>query len=196
MTNEKSKREQILKSGVRIFAENGYHAVKVEDVIRAANISRATFYAHFKSKEDLFSVIVDLLLQEQSAFILELQNRFLSSPQHPAEMVEFLIKTMSAEAERSRDVLRIFFDVILGSGTRAEHRFRQMQRVTLDHFTNMIQQRMEAQGWSAAASRALAYMLIGGLSHVGRMILHGDMDRGEVEQFVEGISELLKGQSR
>jgi AcrR family transcriptional regulator len=188
---DNGKRQQIILAGVRIFAARGYHAVNVEDVLRAADVSRATFYTHFKSKEDLFSDIVDLLLREQSTFILQLQEKFLSAHGDFAAVVESLVQTVVAEAERSRDVLLLFFDVIVGSGTRGEERFRQMQQVTIDHFTNMIQQHMQQQGYSAAAARALAYLLIGGLSHVGRAVLHGQLPDREIEQFVRGLNELL-----
>jgi len=189
---DNGKRQQIILAGARIFAAKGYHAVNVEDVLRAADISRATFYTHFKSKEDLFSDIVDSLLHEQSAFILQLQEQFLSARGDFGAVIDSLMQRVVLETERSRDALLLFFDVIPGSGTRGEERFRRMQQVTLDYFTTMIQQHMQRQGYSPAASRALAYLLIGGLSHVGRAILHGQLPPGEIEQFLNGMNELLR----
>lgn len=186
------KREQILQAGLRIFADKGYHAVNVEDLIRAADVSRATFYVHFKSKEDLFSMIVDRLMQEQSAYVLELQQKFLSTTDDIAGAFESIIHTIVTAVEKHREALRVFFSVVQGSGTRAEERFQQMQRVTIDHFTNMIQQRLEAQGYSAAASRALAYMTIGGLSYIGKTILYGEIQAGEIDQLVAGLKELVR----
>lgn len=47
-------RERILEQGNRVFAEKGYAAATVDDVIAAAETSRATFYRYFASKEHLF----------------------------------------------------------------------------------------------------------------------------------------------
>lgn len=50
-------RRMILQAGREVFAERGYDAPKVEDVARAAGISRAAFYLHFKSLDELLEAI-------------------------------------------------------------------------------------------------------------------------------------------
>ena len=191
MHSDAKKSSQILAQGIGVFARKGYHDVNVEDLIAAAGVSRATFYAHYKNKEDLFTEIVDHLLQEESAFVLQIQQSFLISSDL-AGAIENIISTLATEAGRNRDAMILFFDVIPGSGTRAEERFKRMQKVTLDHFTAMIRRNMETQGYSSAAALALAYLLIGGLSHVGRMILYGEMPEPEIQVLIDGMKELLK----
>lgn len=193
--SEQTKKMRIIKAGGSVFAQKGYHAVKVEDILRAAGVSRATFYAHFANKEDLFSIIVDMLLQEQSSYILDLQKRFLSNPEDLAGTLQSIMDTVAAEALRNKEALRIFFDVVLGSGTRAEDRFRQMQRVTVDHFTKMGRQVLQEQGYSPAASRSLAYLLIGGFSYVTKLILYDEMNPDEIAEVIKGMKELLSNQS-
>lgn len=46
-------RRQILRAGRELFADRGFVSPRVEDVARAAGVSRAAFYLHFKSLEDL-----------------------------------------------------------------------------------------------------------------------------------------------
>ena len=40
-----------------MFADRGYHAARVDDIVKAANTSHGTFYLYFKSKEDLFRAL-------------------------------------------------------------------------------------------------------------------------------------------
>ena len=40
-----------------VFATRGYHAARVDDVVKAANTSHGTFYLYFSSKEDLFQAL-------------------------------------------------------------------------------------------------------------------------------------------
>jgi hypothetical protein len=60
----------------------------------------------------------------------------------------------------------------------------------------MIQGRMNALGYSPEASRAIAHMLIGGLTHIGKSILYGEIKSAEVERLVRGIRELFKTKAK
>lgn len=47
-------RARLLDAMARVVAERGYAAATVADVVRAAGVSRSTFYDEFASKEELF----------------------------------------------------------------------------------------------------------------------------------------------
>jgi AcrR family transcriptional regulator len=44
-------------AGLRVFAERGYHAARVDDIVRAARTSHGTFYLYFANKEDLLRAL-------------------------------------------------------------------------------------------------------------------------------------------
>ncbi len=46
-------RGMVMMSAAKVFAQQGYRAVSVEDLLAAANISRRTFYKAFTSKDDV-----------------------------------------------------------------------------------------------------------------------------------------------
>ncbi|NUP49550.1 MAG: TetR/AcrR family transcriptional regulator [Catenulispora sp.] len=48
-----SARERVLGTATRLFYAEGIHTVGVDRVIADASVAKATFYHHFKSKEDL-----------------------------------------------------------------------------------------------------------------------------------------------
>ena len=47
-------RRALLDSARRIFARDGFEACRIEDVAAATGHTRGAFYAHFRSKEELF----------------------------------------------------------------------------------------------------------------------------------------------
>ena len=49
-----AKRERIIESAMRLFAENGYHGAKVEDVATDLGIAKGSIFQHFGSKSGLF----------------------------------------------------------------------------------------------------------------------------------------------
>jgi AcrR family transcriptional regulator len=48
---------KLLDAGMRVFAERGYHAARVDDIVRAARTSHGTFYLYFANKEDLLRAL-------------------------------------------------------------------------------------------------------------------------------------------
>ncbi|GGV19104.1 TetR family transcriptional regulator [Streptomyces litmocidini] len=49
---------------VELVLERGFTALTVEDITERADVARATFYAHFRDKEDLFARVTADLLDE------------------------------------------------------------------------------------------------------------------------------------
>lgn len=52
------KAEQILKAAAQVFMNQGYGSASMDLVAREAGVSKATVYAHFSSKQQLFAAIV------------------------------------------------------------------------------------------------------------------------------------------
>jgi AcrR family transcriptional regulator len=62
-----AKRTAMMQAAVRVFAEKGYHAATVRDIVNAADVAIGTFYFYFPDKETLF-----LYLYEETAdFLLQ-----------------------------------------------------------------------------------------------------------------------------
>lgn len=53
------RRAQLIDVGRRVFAEHGYKGTSVEEIARAAGVSKPIVYEHFGGKEGLYAVIVD-----------------------------------------------------------------------------------------------------------------------------------------
>jgi AcrR family transcriptional regulator len=65
-------RSRLLASGATVFAEKGFHAARVDDIVRAAKSSHGTFYLYFVSKEDLFDQLIDEVTQDIAALVNDL----------------------------------------------------------------------------------------------------------------------------
>jgi AcrR family transcriptional regulator len=49
---------RLLDAGSEVFAERGYHAARVDDIVKLAKTSHGTFYLYFRNKEDLFRALL------------------------------------------------------------------------------------------------------------------------------------------
>ena len=55
-----SRPEEIAEAGLRLFCARGYLNVSVDDIARAAGVTKGAIYHHFEGKEDLLAAAVDL----------------------------------------------------------------------------------------------------------------------------------------
>ncbi|MSO37838.1 MAG: TetR/AcrR family transcriptional regulator [Acidimicrobiia bacterium] len=58
---ERGKRTmaKLLDAGTQVFAKRGYHAARVDDIVKVAKTSHGTFYLYFLNKEDLFQALAE-----------------------------------------------------------------------------------------------------------------------------------------
>jgi len=54
-----TNRQAILDAGREVFAELGFGATTVRDIIRRTGLASGTFYNYFRSKEEVFEAIMD-----------------------------------------------------------------------------------------------------------------------------------------
>lgn len=56
--DREATRNRLLEASLLVFDRDGYGAAKIEDIAAEAGVSRATFYLHFGSKEDVLRAIM------------------------------------------------------------------------------------------------------------------------------------------
>jgi len=64
-------RTRLLEAGHRVFAERGYYATRVIDVVKAANASHGIFYRYFDNKTELFRLLAEQASERLSVALAE-----------------------------------------------------------------------------------------------------------------------------
>lgn len=90
-------RQQILEAAKNLFADKGFEATNVRDIIHESNLSPGTFYNYFQSKEEIFEVLTDEIISEVRS---QIQDSYKN------------VKMERAEINKS---LQRFFHVFLGN---------------------------------------------------------------------------------
>jgi AcrR family transcriptional regulator len=60
-------RVRFVQSAIGVFADQGYDHATVEDIARAAGLSKGAFYHHFSTKEDIFLDLLRTWTTERTA---------------------------------------------------------------------------------------------------------------------------------
>lgn len=66
-TQGERTRARLLEAGMQVLADRGYHAARIDDVVRLADTSRGTFYLYFADKEDLVRTLAAAAADDMAA---------------------------------------------------------------------------------------------------------------------------------
>ncbi|WP_310830351.1 TetR/AcrR family transcriptional regulator [Paenibacillus pedocola] len=72
-----AKRQYILDTSAKVFANRGYHNTTVKDIVEEASISVGSFYFYFKGKEELFTELylnIVKAFQDTAQKVLDIEN--------------------------------------------------------------------------------------------------------------------------
>jgi AcrR family transcriptional regulator len=93
-------RDRLTEAALTLFDENGYEQTTVDDITSRAGLSRATFFRHYRSKDDVIFPDHDRLLEQ-------VRDRLLNSSQSTAlaavsDAVRIVLLHYLAEGELAR----------------------------------------------------------------------------------------------
>jgi len=122
LAQDSAKRRQIVQGARSIFLAQGFDAASMNDIAKAAGVSKGTLYVYFDNKEQLFEAIVheECLAHAEGAFNVDASDHdvekilrrlgvayieFLCSPEKASAL-----RTVIAIADRMPDLGRRFYE--------------------------------------------------------------------------------------
>ena len=97
-------RERLVDAAIALFGRRGFRAVTIEQIAAEAGANRATFYLHFRNKEDVANAIGDRLVPNIQATFTALDA--LRDPT-VADVRAWLSAGMSEQTEERRNLLAV-----------------------------------------------------------------------------------------
>jgi len=124
-----SRRAQVLDAARRLFAEKGYHATSIHDIIAAADIARGTFYLYFESKRAIFDELLDGFFATLSKAVRRIDTSPGASP--PLDQMHDTVERIFAVLGQERSMARILIREAVGLDEEFDRKLRDFYgRVT------------------------------------------------------------------
>lgn len=135
---EQARREQILSAARRCFIENGYHPTRMDDIARAAGLSKGGVYFHFKSKQEVFESLVS---EEYDASMRFLEG--VTAGDRPvAEKMQAIAAHYLEYFSQAPDAPRFF--IVMGEMALRDDalatRLLDMQKAFIDQISRLLDQ--------------------------------------------------------
>ena len=176
-------RGRILANAIQLFKERGFDGVTIHDIIGQLEISQATFFNYFPSKDALLAQAAeDTVLRYQ-----EMLEHEVLSDAPTAEKIHRLLEAMGRGLQADKRFYRTLFSVLHLGNVKAERILSDLSAALL----RQGQQRGEIR--RDYDPHELADILIGTYYAVIVRWLHGDGTQPLVERLHRGAAIFLSG---
>ena len=174
------RRRQLLETAVQIFGTRGFHAASMDDVARAAGVTKPVLYQHFRSKRELYRE----LLEDVGEQLVDIIAATVVEGEHPHRQVEQAFGAyfrFVAEHPAS-------FTLLFGGGPRRDGEFAEVVRDVEEKVAAAIATRIAAD-LDPEHRRTLAFGLVGLAEATARHWLIDDIDI-EPERLARQVADL------
>jgi TetR/AcrR family acrAB operon transcriptional repressor len=161
-------RETILDAATTVFFQRGVARASLEEVARAAGVTRGAVYWHFRDKLDLFNAIEERLRLPQEAQLIELSR---SSPRDPlADLERVIVRNLSRfsndetlRIQMTVVLLRVdFIDEMAPALERQAGFQRRFSVRLLDYFRDIVPPPGAGSDWTPATAAQVLHTLVHG----------------------------------
>ena len=98
------RRDDILDAAATVFAARGYHDAQISDIATAAEMSRASLYAMFEGKQEIYFEVIERAANK----IDEMVRQQVAALDDPGEQLLCVIDSLFRCYEANQDLLRIY----------------------------------------------------------------------------------------
>ena len=139
---ESETRRHLLQAALKSFAERGYAATSVRQIVNAAKVSKPALYYYFKDKAGLFNALVEQAHDERFRLMEQAAGRGKTL----AEKFEEIAAAIFDFSVRNRDLMRLAFATAFAASGEAPSQTscREKGQRTFEFFRALIQAGQES----------------------------------------------------
>lgn len=163
-------RDRILREAARMFALKGFHDTKVDEIIKAAEVTSGAFFHHFKGKEDLGFAVIDHHMEARCRALDRIEKSLPAAGNDPLDRVFRRLDAVCEMVVRRRNRKGGCLIGNLSTTLSDTHpAFRKRLGECFDEMASEFQVHLD----EAATSRGLS----------------GDQDTGEMARYIVSVIE-------
>ncbi len=182
------RRQQLLDAARTLFAERGYHETTVDDITRAADVAKGTFYLYFSEKREIYVEVIRSFLDVIKGFV-DLVTEQTPSPSDYFDRVRRGAVGLLEMLQQNRQLARLAYREALGVDEQLTALLQTFYREIADLEVKNLELAMELGVVRKCHPLVVAYMHIGLTERVILEMLERPDDFPPIEQIVD---ELLR----
>lgn len=132
-------KKAILAAASRCFAEKGYSACSMDNVAQAAGLSKGGLYAHFSSKEDLFTTVI----KQEHERAMQRAQAALAKPPYLAGLIWYMKECIRNAGFPMDHRLWVEVLAVAGRDPAMKAIFLESERISRDFMKELLRKAMQ-----------------------------------------------------
>lgn len=156
-------RERILRTAAALFYRQGYRATGINEIIEEAGVAKATFFAHFPTKEDLALAYLDHLHAQEAQALLTFVKRRQAPYDRFLAVIKWIEPWIRSNELRGCGFLNIVPEVPDRQSPlrgKAKHHYHVLRGLLRELTEGLLRSNPQAYGHLDAHAVADAYLLL------------------------------------
>ncbi|WP_456383358.1 TetR/AcrR family transcriptional regulator [Persephonella sp.] len=175
--------DKLIIAAIRVFSEKGFFNTKISDIVQEAGVAQGTFYLYFKSKEEIFYRIVQLIVSRIESVI----EKYSQMDEHPVRTIKLFGREIFQILYEYKEIAYIFFFQVICVGKE----FQDVYFETSQKIKRFYEDKLSDYGDSSLR----AEMLIGfGKRLVEFGILHENRSFSQIVKQFETAVDIITGE--
>ena len=108
---KEEKRALVLQSAMSCFAQKGYAATSIDDIVKTAKMSKGAIYNYFKSKEEIFLTILDARMSDMENALDEMFAGVTTATEKVSRLIRNYIRLPNAPEARMWVLIQLEFEL-------------------------------------------------------------------------------------
>ena len=196
VVNHEARRRDILQKSLRLFAEQGYHAVTFQKIADRCGIARTTLYTYFGHKRDIFDYTISLSTVELAEKYVEISSAPLPASKKITNLLEHVLRVIF----RHRVLLTVILDYVLSVQRTGRSMRKPIERHTIG--LKSVLRRLLKEGMAAGeivrqpvgAATALLYGIME--SAILRITISENANFDELKTMINQTMDGLRAKTR
>lgn len=125
----------LMKKGLALFSEKGYHATSIQEIASEAGISKGAFYLYFQSKEDFVATSIEYIHTETVKHF----NRIHQENKSAREVLAKQIALMISYVHKYKGLIMMYMSENISIGERLDALLAKMKHNTFKWMKETIE---------------------------------------------------------
>jgi AcrR family transcriptional regulator len=155
-------RRKILESAAKVFSEKGFYGSVVDDIVKASGTSKGAVYFYFKSKEQIFSSLVE----EYAATVAQQIQLAVHRSRGLVAQVEATVATLIRTFQANRQLAKIVLIDWVAAGAEFQGKRIALKAMLVEVLRGYLDRAVQDGRIAPQDTELAAYVWIGAITEI------------------------------